>query len=739
MTRFVHVTVLVMVAVLGASRIARADTGMFDNGAVLAWEKLFIQENGGAFKEPSDPDARLYYFNLAHCQCSKANAGKETLFRYRLTLDKVTGMNRPAEFWVGTSCDGSVDTRESSCRRLASPTLPDVDAVTSTDFQAEFSIYDVLRGPKGMECPKDETDKAIYLLMDTKATGTIDLSRIKNVGQPPGDTLVGVDTNPPPLPEGFAARPNDGGVLLTWTAPTARANDVYWYQALCAKADGTPVKDDPPVPRYRNAATLCGRPEDDLPLTMTDNSATATDTDTAVTLPEGLKNLDESFICGEANTGASTKLQIDGLLNGAPYTIAVIAADLHGNYVGTYFAKTVTPAPAIDFWEDLNDRDSDFEGGFCLLAETYGDDSSLTSALRAFRDGTLGGSSAGRWLGELYYATLGNLGAYVHGTIALRIVVGIVLAPVVAVALLWHWLTLPGLLGLVALACMWRRRRSLSGWGARLLRLRVSHVGAGVAILLVGTSQAHAGGYQPYWENTNIPSAEEIVAPDDPSLVKWHAGIRVGPYLPEIDKKLGASNGPFEEMFGGSRPMPILDVDRILWTGFGQVAVGGSIGYMQWFAHSFVDGSMPGPMRPRSPGDTNTFRLIPLALTASYRFTYLDDEYGIPVVPYVRGGFAYNVWWLKTRGNRVCKDGSTDLMCELDQPRGGSLGLQGSIGLAIRAERIDASTANSMRQSGIQHAGIYGELSIAKVDGFGSDSKLSLGDRTWFAGVNFEF
>ena len=42
----------------------------------------------------------------------------------------------------------------------------------------------------------------------------------------------------------------------------------------------------------------------------------------------------------------------------------------------------------------------------------------------------------------------------------------------------------------------------------------------------------------------------------------------------------------------------------------------------------------------RSPGDENTFRLIPLALTATYRFTWLDDEYGIPVVPYVRGGLA---------------------------------------------------------------------------------------------------
>jgi len=140
--------------------------------------------------------------------------------------------------------------------------------------------------------------------------------------------------------------------------------------------------------------------------------------------------------------------------------------------------------------------------------------------------------------------------------------------------------------------------------------------------------------------------------------------------------------------------------------------------------------------------DQNKFRLVPMALTATYRFTWLDDEYGIPVVPYVRGGLSYYLWWVSIANGSlasVCKDGGTDAMCSENKALGGSLGVQGSIGLAIRAENIDADTATSMRQSGIQHAGIYGELSIAKVDGFGSDKKLSVGDRTWFAGINFEF
>ena len=61
------------------------------------------------------------------------------------------------------------------------------------------------------------------------------------------------------------------------------------------------------------------------------------------------------------------------------------------------------------------------------------------------------------------------------------------------------------------------------------------------------------------------------------------------------------------------------------------------------------------------------------------------------------------------------------------------------MGLAIRAERIDAAAASSMRSGGIEHAGFYVEWSVGKVDGFRPDVKLSVGDSTWFAGANFEF
>jgi hypothetical protein len=80
-----------------------------------------------------------------------------------------------------------------------------------------------------------------------------------------------------------------------------------------------------------------------------------------------------------------------------------------------------------------------------------------------------------------------------------------------------------------------------------------------------------------------------------------------------------------------------------------------------------------------------------------------------------------------------------DADCDGNKAYGGTLGFQGTLGLSIRAERIDKDAARSMKQSGIYHAGFYVELMAAIVNGFGDDKKLSVGDKTWFGGVDFEF
>lgn len=725
-TRFSFICVAF--ATLIASKSARAEEGMLPNGAHLTFGRLFITE-GGTHKEPTTPDALRQYLNLAHCVCSQSSSGKETSLSYELKLDVVTGMHRPGELWVGTECNADA-TRNMTCRKVND--IPDIDAL-QVARQFDFGIYDVINGKDvapGTGCKSREGDALAWVLVDNGGDGSYDYINSQAVGKT--DAVAGVDTTPPPLPTEFTGASAEGGIRLAWKVPTSRQTDIKYYQAFCMAADGSPSPESPPQPRYQTVHSLCS----DLAATgvvITDTDI-STVNESGATIPTEFTNLDETFLCGEATEQTATGMLIKGLTNDVAYRVMLVSVDPAGNASGAFFTSTITPHSVTDFWEDLHDRGSNVEGGFCLLAETYGDSGPITNALRSFRDDTLGGSRFGRALTDAYYASMAKLGALVHGSLALRVIAAIVLFPLVVIALAWHVLTLPGLLALIALAMMWRRRKQL-----RLRMLAHLAPAATAAAIFLAPGAAHAGGPSPYWDGENNDTAGDV---DDTELVKWHAGIRVGPYVPDIDKQFGKSPGPYEDMYGGSRVIPMLDIDRFLWTGFGQFGIGGSIGYMQKTAHAFADGSIVGaPDRMRSPGDENTFRLIPLALTATYRFTWLDDEYGIPVVPYVRGGLAYYIWWVRTNGEtaKACWDGTHAQDCDADKARGASLGVVGSIGLAVRAERIDASAASSMRQSGIMHAGFYGELSLAKVDGFGSATKLSVGDRTWFAGVDFEF
>lgn len=722
MSRTRSVSGYLVLAGLFAATTAHAEG--LPNGATLEFRRLYIKEGGGAFQEPSTSDALRMYLNQAHCVCAKAGTGEQQEIQWELALNPMvtTGLHKPISLYVGTNCGDDIQ-RPMTCKPTG--TIADIDSLAVAPERAQWNLSDLINGASAMNNCAGLDKATAWALVDTDGNGTPDYNVSKDVGST-STPAVTVDTTPPPLPTDFKAQSAEGGVRLSWTLPTSNQTDIKYYQALCADADGNPRTGSAKTARYETAGDVCGA--NLVPTLEASPIDGEGDTVTEESLPEGLKTLDHAFICGESTESTATGMLIDGLTNGTPYKIVLLSIDYAGNFTGTYFDQTITPQPATDFWEDLHDRGSDVEGGFCLLAETYGNDSPLTNLLRAFRDDTLGGG--GSLLSRAYYATLGKLGFLVHGSIALRVVAAVVLFPLVLVALLWHVLTLPGLLALVALLVAWRKR-----W-RKLPRLAPAAIVLGALLL---PAAARAQGPAPYWDGEN---ADEDSSAADEDEVTWHAGLRVGPYTPDIDAQFGTSPGPYQDMFGGARYTPMIDVDRILWHPMGQLGVGGSIGYMQKSAHAWVEGSTPGdPERMRSPGDENTFRLIPLALTATYRFTYLDDEFGIPLVPYVRGGLAYYVWWVRSNGSTAgaCWDGTHTQGCDADKARGASLGVVGSIGLAIRAERIDANAASSMKQSGIQHAGFYGELSMAKVDGFGSATKLSVGDTTWFAGVNFEF
>jgi len=237
--------------------------------------------------------------------------------------------------------------------------------------------------------------------------------------------------------------------------------------------------------------------------------------------------------------------------------------------------------------------------------------------------------------------------------------------------------------------------------------------------------------YSPSW-------LEEAPPVDTVATPTWTLGFRFGPYHPSVDDHFDSDPGPYARVFKKDTYMFAVDAHRVWNLARGQLGIGLTGGYHTNSALAFVDGTAPTtPDRDRADGNLTRLSIVPLQLTAIYRATIFDDELGIPLVPYLRGGLAYYVWWSRapSGGFSVAMSCTT---CE-DRALGGTLGVVAAAGLAIRAERIDGDAARSMRDSGLEHAGFYAEVEGAWVDGFGSKQRLAVGDVTWFGGINFEF
>ena len=627
MTR--SVPALVAIFVIAASSLAHADMGTLPNGAVLKYNRLFThQGNSPTHVQPNkDTEDEWHYFNYAHCECA-LDKGRddpdyhESTYSYEVVPSTVgsSPVHRPLQFWVGASCDTDAITRMTNCRHLSYADIADIATIEAQhSVTPEVSLFDLMTPTGQSQCPEQVLTATQWLLTDTKADGNIDYSL---------SVSLTTDTLAPPLPSAFNATGAENAIDIKWTAPdgtTGDASDIAYFQALCAGPDGQPAVASQyrPASHYMTPQGLCNSAfrllitqsdvstssaallagdagVDAPPDAAIDASGAVVDAPTQPTsIPTGFAEYDPAFLCGEADSKTATEMRIGHLQNDVPYQVMFVAIDKFGNPRGTVFRTTLTPKPVTDFWEDLHGQGSNAQGGFCLIAETFGDDSFLTGAMRAFRDDTLARSAFGRWLIDVYYGTIAKLGPVVKGSIVLRVLAGVALAPLIALALIWHYLTLLGLLVVLALPLAYRHRR-------RILRARLVGAAATVLAICLLPHGARAEGFQPYWQHED-PGAS-TGAGEDSELVHWQAGLRIGPYTPQIDAQLGKP--VYADMFGKSASiLPMIDFDRVIWhgNGAGTVAVGATIGYLSKTAYAYADHLVqPAPVRahrrlPRDP------------------------------------------------------------------------------------------------------------------------------------------
>jgi hypothetical protein len=669
------IALLVLVAATAPVSTAGAAPPIDLGGGSIELE-LRLPDGDGGF-EPKSETENWEHLNRANCLCP----GEETSqFALRFSLLDAPGSidPEPVKVWFGTMCDSSdVTIRDANCTKVH-----------------EFSDVEELRNPQdvgfaiqalnGGSCDPNESERNAYALIDENDDG-IDTAAGDYVGGPLG---IRVDTQAPPAPSDISASGGEEAVQVSWTLPESRIEDVKWFQVLCARADGSTSGDDDfprSGPDYLTTTDACG---------LDDPTICPQATSVSRVLPGGIDAGAEPDAGGdEPDAGSAPCSDLPGELESlspmhvcgsATGTETSIRVDGLANGV-TYRIVLVVIDPsrnplALDLGEHTPSQVKDFW-------EHYHD-----------RGGTAEGGCD-----------------LVGGSSGVAAVVVLVLAIV---------LFAPG-----------RRRRQ-------------RRIGGALLLLLAGGQVASA---QPWWESVEDPVQEEV----GPAPVHWDLEIKMGPYVPAVDAEFDLAEGevgPFEEMFGdGPFLMSGLTLDRYFLYPAGQLGVTGSIGFLSKSARAFrVDANgdvetNDDDVPLRADGDRNKFRLIPMSLGLVYRFTWLDDLYHTVVVPYGRVGLSYYVWWVTGPSGSIAEVPTTDCPdlaedCTGDRALGASWGWQASAGLAFRLERLDRDAEVALRtELGIEHAGLVVEATWANVDGFGSEKKLSVGDTTWFGGINFEF
>ena len=213
----------------------------------------------------------------------------------------------------------------------------------------------------------------------------------------------------------------------------------------------------------------------------------------------------------------------------------------------------------------------------------------------------------------------------------------------------------------------------------------------------------------------------------DESPQRFAVEIKFGPYYPEVDTEPGVGD-PYARVFGDEAPLMFLaEFDWEFWQPKGVIlALGVLGGYFQDSAKGL------DPETGERAGETTSLKVLPGHLDLVVRIDALPQFTRVPLVPFVKVGLSYYVWWVTNGRGLGRADGTTGY--------GGTWGWNFSTGLMLLLDFLEPNAARTFDQeAGVNHSYVYGDFFLARVDDFGARNKLTLSAITWTVGLAIEF
>jgi hypothetical protein len=221
-------------------------------------------------------------------------------------------------------------------------------------------------------------------------------------------------------------------------------------------------------------------------------------------------------------------------------------------------------------------------------------------------------------------------------------------------------------------------------------------------------------------------------AEDSPQTMAFE--IKFGAYRPAIDSEFSNDSAkPYAEIFDDeSFLMSRFEFDwQILRAAGSSLGVGFGAGY----------GSVTGKgllSDWSESADDTEFSMVPMDLSAVYRFDLLARHAGVPFVPVFKGGVDYVIWWI-TDGLGDVSDYKDDKGV-LSDGSGGTFGWHASAGLCFLLDFLEEDAAKIFDvEFGVNNSYLFAEYVYSQIDDFGSDKSFFLGDQTVYFGLAFEY
>jgi hypothetical protein len=206
--------------------------------------------------------------------------------------------------------------------------------------------------------------------------------------------------------------------------------------------------------------------------------------------------------------------------------------------------------------------------------------------------------------------------------------------------------------------------------------------------------------------------------------------LRFGPYRPDVDSEFDGARHPYQDYYGsGNKLLTQIELDYEIIHSIGTIAVGAGLGYFS------VSGTAPVASGTGLPsGDQSTMKVIPVSVSAVYRFDYFLERRGFPLVPFGKAGLDWAYWQITDGNDEIASDGRGG------RGRGGTLGWHAAVGLALVLDFLDPEAARDFDADlGVNHTALVFQYTYADISGLGRSERLHVGDNNWSLGLMFQF